>query len=97
VLIGPNTFSSANMTANAIQDYHLATLVGEPTGEPVNDYGELIFLRLPNTGLSFATSTKQFVRANGDSKDPHPVLPKYTIADDPTTPQDEALEFVKKL
>ncbi|WP_158642928.1 S41 family peptidase [Mucilaginibacter ginsenosidivorax] len=97
VLIGPNTFSSANMTVNAIQDYHLATLVGEPTGEPANDYGELIFLKLPNTGLSFATSTKQFVRANGDSKDQHPVLPKYDIADDLATPQDEVLDFIKKL
>lgn len=97
VLIGPNTFSSANMTANAIQDYHLATLVGEPTGEPANDYGELVFIKLPNTGLSFATSTKQFIRANGDAKDPNPVLPKYVIADDPATPQDEALDFIKEL
>lgn len=97
VLIGPNTFSSANMTVNAIQDYQLATLVGQPTGEPANDYGELLFLKLPNTGFTFATSTKQFVRANGNANDQHPVLPKYFVADDPSTPQDEVLDFVKKL
>jgi hypothetical protein len=95
VLIGPHTFSSANMLANTIQDYKLATLVGEPSGEPANDYGELIFLKLPNTGFAFSTSTKQFVRANGNVKDRHPVLPEYKIADDPSTPLDEVIEFVK--
>jgi len=96
VLIGPNTFSSANMLANVIEDYHLATLVGQPSGEPVNDYGELIFLQLPNTRFTFATSTKQFVRANGDTKNKNPVLPAYSITDNPLTPQDEVWELIKK-
>lgn len=95
VLIGAHTFSSANMLANTIQDYNLATLAGEPSGEPANDYGELIVLKLPNTGFTFSTSTKHFIRANGNIKDPNPVLPTYKIADDPSTPQDEVLEFVK--
>ncbi|MCR8561851.1 hypothetical protein KXD93_29620 [Mucilaginibacter sp. BJC16-A38] len=97
VLIGSRTFSSANMLANTIQDYKLATLVGEPSGEPANDYGELITIKLPNTGFTFTTSVKQFVRANGDAKDPHPVLPAYTIHGAPLTPADEVLEFAKKL
>lgn len=95
VLIGPHTFSSANMLANTIQDYKLATLAGEPSGEPANDYGELILLKLPNTGFSFHTSTKQFVRANGNSKDPNPVLPAVRITDNPLTPNDELLDFIK--
>lgn len=97
VLIGPHTFSSANMLANTIQDYHLATLVGEPSGEPANDYGEIITLKLPNTGFRFTTSSKQFIRANGNTKDNNPVLPQLRIADNPVTPQDEVLEFVKCL
>ncbi|MEE1945745.1 S41 family peptidase [Pedobacter sp. KR3-3] len=97
VLIGPKTFSSANMLANTIQDYHLATLVGEATGEPANDYGELIYLKLPHTGFTFSTSTKQFVRANGQADDPRPVLPNYTVKDNPVTQADEVLEFVSKL
>lgn len=97
VLIGPKTFSSANMLANTIQDYKLATLVGEPSGEPANDYGELITVKLPNTGFTFTTSTKQFIRANGDAKDQHPVLPAYTVHDDPLTTVDEVLEYAKKM
>jgi hypothetical protein len=97
VLIGTHTFSSANMLANAIQDYKLATLVGDSTGEAANDYGELIHLKLPNTGLSFTTSTKQFIRANGDEKNFQPVLPQYRIVDNSSTKADEVLEFAKNL
>lgn len=93
VLIGPHTFSSANMLANTIQDYKLATLIGEPSGEPANDYGELIFLKLPNTGFTFTTSTKQFIRANGNAKDRNPVLPQFMVKDNPLTPGDEVLNF----
>jgi len=95
VLIGPHTFSSANMLSNTIQDYKLATLVGEPSGEPANDYGELVFLTLPHTGFTFSTSTKQFIRANGNAKDVLPVLPDYKIADDPSTAEDEVIDFLK--
>jgi len=96
LLIGPKTFSSANMLANTIQDYKLAILIGEPSGEPANDYGELIFVKLPNTGFTLTTSTKQFIRANGDAKDQHTVLPAYTVYDDPLTAVDEVLEYAKQ-
>lgn len=95
VLIGKRTFSSANMLANTIQDFKLASLVGEPSGEPANDYGELITLTLPNTGFSFSTSTKQFIRANGDSNDVQPVLPQYKVADNLSTSHDEVIDFLK--
>ena len=61
VLTGPNTFSSANMLANAIKDYKLVILIGEATGEACNDYGELYWNKLPNTWLSFYTCNKQFI------------------------------------
>lgn len=95
VLIGPHTFSSANMLANTIQDYKLATLIGQPSGEPANDYGELIQVRLPNTGFTFFTSTKQFVRANGNAADQHPVLPDRVVVDNPATANDEVLDATR--
>jgi hypothetical protein len=69
VLIGPGTFSSANMLSNAIKDFKLATLIGEPTAEPGNDFGEIFYFMLPHTGIVAGTACKMFVRANGDSKD----------------------------
>lgn len=96
VLIGPNTFSSANMLANAIGDYQLATLIGEPTGEAPNDYGELYWNKLPNTGLRFFTCSKQFIRANGNAGDTNPVLPDIEKKSNPNSLKDEVLEFAKE-
>ncbi|HMU46826.1 MAG TPA: S41 family peptidase [Chitinophagaceae bacterium] len=96
VLIGPNTFSSANMLANAIKDFKLAALIGEATGEPGNDYGELYWNKLPNTQLGFSTCTKQFIRANGDKNDPNPILPDIEVKQDRHSTKDNVLEFAKE-
>ncbi len=93
VLIGPNTFSSANMLANAIGDYKLATLIGEPSGEPGNDYGELYWNKLPHSGLVFYTCVKQFIRANGDAENVDPVMPDIEVKQHPESQKDDVLEF----
>jgi C-terminal processing protease CtpA/Prc len=69
VLIGPNTFSSANMLADAIKEYQLATLFGEPTGECGNDYGETFDFMLSNTHIISRATSKMFIRASGDETD----------------------------
>ena len=79
VLIGPNTFSSANMLADGIKSYHLATVMGEPTGETGNDFGEMYNFMLPNTHIIARASTKMFTRADGDEKNFDPVIPDITV------------------
>ncbi|MBL7740441.1 MAG: hypothetical protein JNK14_14585 [Chitinophagaceae bacterium] len=69
VLIGPGTFSSANMLTNAIKDYQLAMLIGESTAEPGNDFGEIFSFMLPRTHIVATGAIKMFTRANGDEKD----------------------------
>ncbi|GAA4343034.1 S41 family peptidase [Flaviaesturariibacter amylovorans] len=96
VLIGPNTFSSANMTVNTIQDYQLATLIGEPSGEPANDYGEILYFDTPNAKVNFCSSTRHFIRANGDARDPNPVLPDIHVPADPEGKTDPVLEAAIK-
>jgi C-terminal processing protease CtpA/Prc len=84
------------MLSNVIKDYKLATIIGEPTGEAPNDYGELYWNKLPHTGLSFYTCSKQFIRANGGAADPNPVLPDIVIKQNPNNLKDEVLEFAKE-
>jgi hypothetical protein len=79
VLIGPNTFSSANMMADGIKSYQLATLFGEPTGESGNDFGEMFNFMLPNSHIIARASTKMFTRADGDEKNFDPVIPNITV------------------
>lgn len=83
VLIGSGTFSSANMLANAIKDYKLATLFGESTAEPGNDFGEIFPFMLPRTHIIATTAIKMFVRANGDEKDFEGIKPDVYVSNVP--------------
>ncbi len=83
VLIGPNTFSSANMLSDGIRTYQLATLFGEPTGEPGNDFGEMYNFMLPNTRIIARAATKMFTRADGDEKNFDPILPDVLVKPSP--------------
>lgn len=74
----------------------LSSTLCTPSVKPANDYGELIFVKLPNTGFTFTTSAKQFTRSNGDAKDQHTVLPDYVVQDEPQTATDEALQHAIK-
>lgn len=69
VLIGPATFSSANMLANAIKDFKPAVLIGESTAEPADDLGEIFPFMLPETHIVACGAVKMFTRATGDEKD----------------------------
>lgn len=89
VLIGPQTFSSANFLADAIKTYELTTLIGKPTGELTNDFGEVISFEMPNTGLSFSCSIAYDIGADGDSEKVDVVHPDILVEED-------ALEYAKK-
>jgi Peptidase family S41 len=79
VLIGTGTFSSANMLTMAIKDFQLATLIGEQTGEPGNDFGEIFSFMLPETHIVATTAIKMFIRANGDEKDFNGIMPDIEV------------------
>jgi hypothetical protein len=66
VLIGRSTFSSAQMNAQHFRDRTNATLVGEPTGQKPNHFGEIKNFPLPNSGLIVQYSTKQFRQSRTD-------------------------------
>lgn len=83
ILIGPNTFSSANMLSDGIRSYQLATLFGESTGEPGNDFGEMYNFMLPNTHIIARASTKMFTRTDGDEKNFDPIMPDVPVKPSP--------------
>jgi hypothetical protein len=77
-LIGPVTFSSAVILGNSVQDFHLATLIGEES-HPCNQFGEPYNYTLPNSHLYGCVAAAQYVRANGDAKDPHGIIPDLEV------------------
>lgn len=78
-LIGPRTFSSAMMLANAVADFNLATLIGEETGGIPTAYGEVYPFDLPNTRLFVSVSSAFFVRANGNREDRGGIIPQIEV------------------
>ncbi len=97
MLTGPFTFSSGNMVADAAKQYGLAELVGEPTGETTNDFGEVFTFRLPNSRILMNTTTSFDLGTACDSSIHSPVIPDVLIPkelSDIATGRDRALEYV---
>ena len=67
VLIGRATFSSAMMNALEMRNRTEALLLGEPTGQKPNSFGEIISVDLEGTDLKLQVSTRYFHQiADGD-------------------------------
>lgn len=69
VLTSGNTFSSAMMFSQFIQDNDLGLIVGEVPGNAANGYGEITYYSLKNSGLNIQISTKEFKRADQSRDD----------------------------
>jgi C-terminal processing protease CtpA/Prc len=93
-LIGPATFSSASDFAAVLEDFDIATLVGEETGGLRECFGDSPRFTLPNSGLKFTVSHKLFFapkpRPDDDKRGVVPdivindkLLAGYMNADDP--------------
>jgi len=66
VLVGRGTFSSAHLNAVSLhKDLH-AVLIGEPTGQKPNAYGEVKTFKLPHSQIEVRYSTKFWQTEDGD-------------------------------
>ncbi|MFD2583252.1 S41 family peptidase [Pedobacter vanadiisoli] len=100
LITGPMTFSSANMLADGVKQFKLATLVGESTGENTNDFGEGYRFQLPNSKISVSVSTSLDFGANCNDKTKHPVIPDRYIETsylDQIKGIDPVLQYIKTL
>ena len=79
LLIGPGTFSSAMMLANTARRSGVATLIGEPTGEPPNAHGEVMAFHLRRSGLGGQVSSARFVLDEDPAGDRRGVLPHVLV------------------
>ena len=78
-ITGPFTFSSANMLADGVKHYKLGTIIGEPTGESTNDFGEVYSFELPNSKISMNCTTSFDIGVGCNDKLRQPVLPDIYI------------------
>ena len=84
VLIGPKTFSAAISCVGDLESNTNAIFVGEPTGEPPNQWGDPVDLTLPNSGITVQVSTLwwQFADPRDDRPFRAPDIPApFSFAD----------------
>jgi len=94
VLIGPGTFSSAQLNAMDLHDKLGAILVGQATGEKLNSYGEIKTLTLPNSGLRVQYTTKFFNLVPGSNSALEPVVTIPFALEDALAGRDRVLDYV---
>ncbi len=85
LLIGPGTYSSAGMLTGFMIDNGLGTVVGEPTGQKPDAFGDMLFLKLPNTSIHLSLSYKAFYRPDRTKRDEPSFFPDVAV---PTTIDD---------
>lgn len=78
-LIGPGTFSSANFLVDAVKTFCISTLIGEPTGEYTNDFGEQLSFRLNHSDCLIYISSTYDIGANGNEEILRPVEPDILV------------------
>lgn len=81
ILTDSGSFSSAKDFAMLIQDNRLGKIIGEPSANSVNGYGDVTYFYLPNTGLFVQISTKKWYRIDGGNTDDY-VMPDYPCKSD---------------
>jgi Tetratricopeptide repeat len=69
VIIGGRTYSAAQLLVNELAELASATFVGEPTGSPINIYGDAEPLALPRTGLEIFYSRSYWSQNPEDPRD----------------------------
>lgn len=93
------TFSSAVMLATIVKDNNLFKIVGEPISERPSHFGEVLFLKLPNTNIVCSLSSKLFHRPNKLKDNEETLYPDVTIYktyDDIKNGRDAVYEWIVK-
>jgi hypothetical protein len=91
-LIGRGTFSSACLNALKLKRETKATLVGEPTGQRPNFYGEVETMALPHSKLRVHYSTRYFKTMDGDPPSLAPDIQIEPSSSDYANGRDPVLE-----
>lgn len=84
------TYSAAMDFAMLIQDNGLGTIVGSPSGNLPDSYGDCLFFQLPNSGMPLTVSYKRWYRID-KSKAGEPIMPDIVVE------PEKALEKVYEL
>ena len=90
VLTNTNTYSSAMDFSMLIQDNNLGKIIGEPSSNKPESYGDILYFQLPNSKIQLCISFKKWYRIDQTKKD-------LLIEPDIPCPQQEAVSVLYDL
>lgn len=93
VLTSPTTYSAAMDFAMLIEDNNLGKLVGEPSGNLPDSYGDCLTFCIPNSKLALSVSYKKWFRIDLN-KSGEPLNPDYPC--DEKEAMDKAFEIITR-
>jgi hypothetical protein len=79
--------SSAASFSGAFKLFKMGTVIGEESGGMSVSFGDVISLKLPNTGLLYGCSYKKFYKYGATEDSIHGTLPDYNVK------SEKALDF----
>lgn len=92
VLTNAGTFSSATMLASYVKDGGLGTVIGTPSSNAPSSYGDILYYKLPNSGVEVTISFKRFLRPDTEA-DPRILMPDI-VTDHNTDALEAAIEYL---
>lgn len=95
VITNEKTFSSAQWLATFVKDGNLGTIVGKPSSNKPSSYGDVLILKLKNSGLYVQISYKKWLRPDM-SKDNETALKPDINVEDTENPIDIILKLINK-
>lgn len=87
------TFSSATMLCVWVRDGKLGKIVGEPSTNEPNSYGDILMFQLENSGLVMSVSYKKFTRPDSSNNEDMLVPDVQTSSEDA---YDKAVELLNR-
>lgn len=99
-LIDNGTFSSGNWFAVVLADNDIGTIIGEPTGNAPNSFGDILSFQLENSKLIYSISYTQWVRPDAALADADALYPDYPVTytiEDYINKRDLAMEEALRL
>lgn len=78
VLTNVNTYSSAMLLAVHAQDGSLGMIIGQPSSNAPNSYGEVLYYTLPDSKIKVGISCKRFLRPDNNA-DPNALIPDIVL------------------
>ena len=91
LLTSNHTFSSASSFAWAFKEFDMGKVVGEETGGMNVSFGDVVYYKMPYSGLAASISHKRFWQYGADENNIHGTIPDYIV------PKEDALSKALEL